>query len=460
MKSYDVIIIGGGPGGYSAAVRCRRHGLNTALIEKEHMGGTCLNWGCIPTKALLRNAEVIHLLSKGRNFGFTFDNLEIDYASAHKRSRSIVSRQTKRVEFLMKNNNVAVHSGTASLIDKNRVQIQPSGEILYGAHIILAVGAIPRSIPGVPDHGKRIITHKEALNLTQVPQSAVIIGAGPIGMEFATIWNRYGTRVTVVEMQPNVLPFEDEDISAEAAKQFKRNRIQIRCNTVVENISESTDGVDLTVTCGDQTDHLQAETVLVSIGVRPHIEGLDLETAGVKTEKGRILIDDDMRTSQSNMFAVGDVTGKMLLAHVASTQGVTAADAIVGKSSPELIYANIPRCTYAQPETASVGLTERQAREAGIEIVTAQCPFVANGKAVAADDNSGFVKVVAAAQDKTILGVHIIGNHVTELIAGSTGMMLMNANAEDLGNTIHPHPTMSEALMEAAQALCGQAIHI
>lgn len=460
MESYDVIVIGGGPGGYVAAVRARQLGLKTALIEKENMGGTCLNWGCIPTKSLLRNAEVIHSLSEGRKYGFKFENLEIDYSVAHKRSRSVVSRQTKRVEFLMKSNDITVYTGTGSFINPTQVKIEPRGEILTGSHIILATGAKPRPLPGVSYDGGKVLTYKEALNLTTLPDSAVIVGAGPIGMEFATIWNRYGTKVTVVEMLPHVLPLEDETISIEAAKQFKKNRVQLHCETAVEKISVSTEGVDVSLKKGDQLETIQTDLVLVSIGVMAKTDGLGLENAEIKTVKGSIVVDKEMRTSQSNIFAIGDLTGKMPLAHVASAQGVIAAETIAGKRTRELHYVNIPRCVYAQPEVASVGLTERQALDEGFEVITAQCPFIANGKAVAMDDNSGLVKIVANAEDKKILGVHLVGGHVTELVAGPTGMIGLDSTIEELGNTVHPHPTLSESLMEAAHALCGHAIHI
>jgi len=460
MDQYDVIVIGGGPGGYVAAVRASQLGMKTALVEKEHLGGTCLNWGCVPTKSLLRNAEVIHLLSKGRTFGFQFDNLRIDYPAAHKRSRSVVSRQTKRVAFLMKNNGIAVFEGSGRLQTAHEVIIEPSGETISGRHIIVATGARARPLPVVSYDGDKIINYRRALDLKEVPGSAVIVGAGPIGMEFATLWNRYGTNVTVVELMAHVLPLEDEAISTEAEKQFKRNGIAIKTGARVQAVTPSDTGVAVSLTTGDKIETISVDTVLVSIGFSANSAGLGLEAIGVATDRGNIGVDDQMRTSIDHIFAIGDVNGKLGLAHVASAQGVIAAEAIAGQRTRKLIYTDMPRCTFAQPEIASVGLTEAQAREQGYAVAAAQCPFVANGKALAMDDNSGFAKIVADAESKKILGVHMIGGHVTELLAGPTGMIALEADALQLGHTVHPHPTLSEALMESAHALCGHAIHI
>jgi len=460
MKSYDVIVIGGGPGGYSTAVRCQQLGFTTALIEKEHLGGTCLNWGCIPTKSLLKNAEVVHLLSKGRAYGFNFDNLTVDYAVAHKRSRSVVLRQTKRVAILMKNYGITVYEGTGKLKSANQIEIAPSGETIQGNNIIIATGSQSRALPGTDYSGNQIINFRKALNLNKVPNSAVIIGAGPIGMEFATLWSRYGCKVKVVEMMQHALPLEDEDISIEAQKQYKRNGISILTSTMVEKVITTDNAVEVVLKNADKTESLSVETVLVSIGFIPNTSDLGLEAVGVSTNRGAIDINDQMQSSVPNIYAIGDVTGKMGLAHVASAQGMVAAEAIAGKPTEPIIYHNIPRCTYAYPEIASVGLTEKQAVEKGFDVKTAQCPFVANGKAIAADENFGFVKVITDNKNHKILGVHMIGGHVTELVAGPAGMISLNATVEDLGRTIHPHPTLSESLMEAAHALCGHSIHI
>jgi dihydrolipoamide dehydrogenase len=460
MNDFDVVIIGGGPGGYVAAVRASQLGLKVALIEKEHLGGVCLNWGCIPTKSLLRNAEVIHLLSKGRAFGFKFDNLSVDYGEAHKRSRSVANRQTKRISILMKNHHIAVYNGVGRLVSAQEVEIEPSGERLTAKNIILATGAKPRPLPGIPFDGERVINFRRALELSEAPQTLLIVGAGPIGMEFATLWSRYGAKVTVVEMMPHALPLEDEDISTEAERQFKRVGIKVMTSALVEGITHQEEALNVTVATGDKKETLSAQKVLTAIGFAPSSEDLGLEATGVKTSRGYVEIDEQMRTSIPNIYAIGDITGKLGLAHVASAQGMIAAEAIAGRPTHALDYVKIPRCTYAYPEVASVGLSEKEAREMGYEVVTAQCPFAANGKALAMDDNFGFAKIVAETKEKKILGVHFIGEHVTELIAGPSGMISLGCTAEQLAQTVHPHPTISEAIMEAAHALMGYAIHI
>ena len=460
MDTYDVIIIGGGPGGYVAAARAAQLGMETALVEKEALGGTCLNWGCIPTKSLLRNAEVIHLLSRGRTFGFSFDNLLVDYAAAHKRSRQVVMRQNRRVKALMKNSGVTVYEGAARFAGPDTLMVAPSGVSLQARHIVIATGAASRELPGCACDGENIINYRNALELTEAPKSAVIVGAGPIGMEFATLWNRYGCHVTVVEFMAHALPFEDVEISMEAEKQFKRNGIALKTGALVETVKPMDQGVSVTVKTGDMHETFAVDTVLVAIGFTPNCESLDLDKAGVVLSKGAIQVDETMRTNVPHIYAIGDVNGKMGLAHVASAQGMIAAETIAGRTTTPLNYVDIPRCTYAHPEVASVGLTEARAREMGHEVITARCPFAGNGKAVAMDDNSGFAKIVADAESKKILGVHLVGGHVTELVAGATGMIELGATAEQLADTVHPHPTLSEALMEAAHALCGRAIHI
>lgn len=461
MKSYDCIVIGGGPGGYVAAVRATQLGMTTALIEREALGGTCLNWGCVPTKSLLRNGEVLHLLSKGRTFGFSFDNLTVDYGAAHKRSRSVVKRQTRRIAALMKNSGIDVYEDTASFAGANTIELKGSGALLEAKNFIIATGARSRQLPGAPYDGDNVISFRQALDMTELPESAVIVGAGPIGMEFATLWNSYGTKVTVVEAMDHVVPLEDEDVSIEAGKQFKKSGIAIMTGALVENVTSSGPGVEVTVKTDSGVETLSADTVMVSIGFIPNTEELHLEKAGVDLDgRGAIVVDEAMQTSAAHIYAIGDVNAKMGLAHVASAQAMIAAEQIAGRSTIPLEYQNVPRCTYSRPEVASVGLTERQARENGYDVAVAQCPFLANGKAMGMDDNSGFVKIVSDAKNKKILGVHMIGGHVTEMISGPTGTIYMEGTLDDLGNTVHPHPTLSEAIMETAHKLSGHAIHI
>ncbi len=458
MSNYDVIVIGGGPGGYVAAIKAAQLGQKTAVVEKEHMGGVCLNWGCIPTKALLRNAEIINLLNEGKTFGFSFDNLSVDYSAAHKRSRQVSKRLVKGVSFLMKKNEIEVIEGTGRL--KSKTEVEVDGEVHSAKNIIIATGGRARNIPNVDIDGERLLTYRHALELKEAPDSLIIVGAGAIGMEFAHIFHSYGTEVTVVEMLPRVLPTEDEAISKELAKQFQRAGVSIKTDTKVEKVETTDEGVTITVSHNDQTETLEAEKALIAIGVAPNSENLGLEDVGVAVEKGYIQIDERMQTNVAGIYAIGDVTGKLALAHVASAQGLVAAQAIAGENPHPLNYAKMPRCTYTHPEVASVGLTEAQAREQGYEVKTGTFPFQANGKALGLSENMGFVKVVSEEKYNEVLGVFLIGPHVTELVAGPTGMIGLESTLEELAHTVHPHPTLSEAVMEAAHVTLDQAIHI
>lgn len=460
MKEYDVIVLGGGPGGYVAAVRSSQLGLRTAVVEKESLGGVCLNWGCVPTKSLLQNAEVVHLLSRGRTFGFDLGHVSANYAEAHRRSRSVVTRQVRRIQLLMKNHSIAVYQGAGRVKGGNEIEIEPSGETLKASHIIIATGARPRDLPGSPFDDERIIHYRKAVDLHDVPSSAVIVGGGPIGMEFATLWRRYGGKVTVLEMLPRILPLEDEEVSAEAERHFKRSGIDVFTAARVEEIRRDGKGATVRFLTGGKAEEIPADKVLVAVGFAPNSENIGLERSGVLVNRGYIDIDLQMRTSVPNIYAIGDVTGKLGLAHTASAQGMIAAEAIAGRPTEVLDYGSIPRCTYAYPEIASVGLTERQAREQGHEVMVAQCPFAANARALAMDENFGFVKLVGEAAGKKLLGIHLIGAHVTELIAGPAALIRRNATVQELGNTVHPHPSLSEALMEAAHAMMGHAIHL
>jgi dihydrolipoamide dehydrogenase len=460
MVQYDVAVIGGGPGGYVAAVRASQFGLKTVLIEKDQVGGTCVNWGCIPTKSLLRNAEVVHLLSQERTYGFQCGSSAIDYASAFQRSRQVAKRQGKRVEILLKNRQVEVVKGEARFLDKTTLQLQPSGDQITAEHFIIASGARPKSVPGVELDGERIITSREALALEKVPQSVAIIGAGPIGMEFATLWNRYGAKVTVIEMMPCVLPSEDASVCQEAAAQFSKAGILLKTGVKVSSIVKTLNGVEVSILNGENAEKIEVEKVLVATGFAPQTERLGLEEIGVMTNRGRIEIDDQMRTSVSNIYAIGDANGKMGLAHVASAQGMIAAEAIAGKKPQPLVYENIPRCIFSTVEIASVGLTEQQSTERGYQVKTVQSPFVPNGKALAMNENNGFVKLIADAQTDKLLGAHMIGPHVTELIAGPATMIALGATTTQLAQIVYPHPTLSEAILEGLHVLAGHGVHL
>jgi dihydrolipoamide dehydrogenase len=460
MADYDVVVIGGGPGGYVAAIRASQNGLKTAVVEKESMGGVCLNWGCIPTKALLHNAEVVRTLDEGKTFGFSFDRstLTIDYSAAQKRSRQVSGRLVKGVQFLMKKNNIEVIEGFAVI--KSPTEVQVGDQKISTKNIIIATGAHPRTIPGVEIDGEHVISSREALEMTEVPESIIVVGAGAIGVEFSWVWHTYGAKITIVEMLPTVVPQEDEEIANELGKALKKAKIDVRTGTRVEKVDTSGKQVSVTVSKDDKTETLQADKVLMAIGVAPNSEGIGLEEVGVKTERGLIVIDEKMQTSVPGIYAIGDVTGKLALAHVASAQGVAAADAIAGKPVETLNYHKIPRCVYAHPEVASVGLTEAEAKEMGYEVKVGQFPFRADGKALAINDYEGFVKIVAEEKYNEILGVHIIGPHVTELIAGPAGMLRLEATLEELAHTVHPHPSLSEAIMEAAHVALGEPIQI
>jgi dihydrolipoamide dehydrogenase len=462
MPNYDLIVVGGGPGGYVAAIRARQLGLKTALVEQEHMGGICLNWGCIPTKALLHNAEVIRLLGEGKTYGFSFDtaSLTIDYAVAQKRSRQVSARLVKGVNFLMKKNAVDVFEASGSLKSATEVELS-SGETLSAKHIILATGARARSIPGVEIDGERVIHYHHALELTELPKSVVVIGAGAIGTEFAYVWRSYGVEVTMVEMLPTMLPLEDADVSAEIGKAFKRLGVKVHTKTKVDKVeSKPGSGVAVTVSADGQAQTIAADKALMAIGVQPNSENLGLDKVGVALNRGWVQVDECMRTNVPGVYAIGDVTGKMPLAHVASAQGILAVEAIAGLDPQPLSYPDLPRCTYASPEVASVGLTEAQAREQGYDVKVGQFPFRANGKALAIDDYEGFVKIVSEAKYDEVLGVHMIGPHVTDMIAEATGMIRLETTTEELARTVHPHPTLSEVVMEAAHVVLGHPIQI
>ena len=465
MSTYDVIVLGAGPGGYVAAIRAAQLGKKTAIIDKQWLGGVCLNVGCIPSKSLLKNAEIAHTLrERGKEFGFSLENLKLDYSVAVKRSRSNSDRLTRGVGFLMKKNNIDVLMGTGKLISKDTIEVtDKDGKVSQhtAKDIIIATGATAAMIPGIKADGKRILTYLEAILQETMPKSVVIIGAGAIGVEFATIWSSYGAKVTLVEMLPRVVPLEDEEISSELGKAFKKRGIDLLTSTKVQSIEPGENGVTVKVAAPDGEKVLEAEQALVAIGFKPNTRDIGLEAAGVKTSaRGFIEIDERMATNVPGIWAIGDVSGKLLLAHVASAQGIICAENIAGAETITLDYTMMPRATYCHPQVASFGLTETQAKEQGHKIVVGRFPFQANGKALGLGDYAGFVKIITDEKYGEILGAHMIGPDVSELLPELTLAQRMEMTAEEIARNVHAHPTLSETLMEAAEGAEGHAIHI
>jgi len=459
MPKYDVVIIGGGPGGYVAAIRAAQLGLKTAVVEKERVGGLCLNWGCIPSKALLFGAELAHLMRRSQEFGIAHDNLRLDLARAVDRSREVVEQMVKGVEFLLDKNKVAVVAGRGRLVSRDQVAVERAGETLEAEHIILATGGVARSLPGVEVDGRSVLTSREALELRELPGSVAIIGGGPIGVEFAYLYSSYGTKVTIIEMLERLLPLEDEDVSRQLERSFKQQGIGYLTKARVEGVRRAGGKARVAVSVDGREQQIEADKVLIGIGLAASSEGLGLEELGVEMERGFVKVDGAMRTSVPDIYAVGDVTGKLMLAHVAAAQGVVAVEGIAGLKPPELDYDKMPRCTYCQPQVASCGLTETQARQQGRTVRVGRFPFRANGKAMAAGESDGFVKLVIDADDGEIIGCHIIGPEATELIAEVALGMAAGDTAADLVGAVHAHPTLSEAVKEAALAALGRGVH-
>ena len=465
MSNYDVIVIGAGPGGYVAAIRAAQLGLNTAIVEKEWLGGVCLNIGCIPSKSLLKNAEVAHTLrERGKEFGFKFDNLELDYGVAVKRSRQVSGRLTRGVGFLMKKNNIDVHMGTAKLTARDTVVVTDAeGKTteLQTKNVIIATGASPFVLPGVKIDGEKVLTYREAILQEKLPQSAVIVGSGAIGVEFATVWNAYGVDVTIVEMLPRIVPLEDEEISAELAKAFAKNKVKTLTNTRVEGIETTDNGVKIKANGPEGALDLEAQQVLLAISFKPNTAGIGLEEVGVKlTERGAIEIDERMATNVPGIWAIGDVTAKLMLAHVGSAQGIICAENIAGVETITLDYRMMPRATYCQPQIASFGLTEAQAKVEGYDVEVGRFPFQANGKALGLGDYAGWVKIITDKKYGEILGASMVGPEVTELLPELTLAQMMELTPAEIGRNVHAHPTLSEVLMEAAHVAEGHGIHI
>ncbi len=469
-ETFDVLIIGAGPAGYVAAIRSAQLGLKTAIVDKQWLGGVCLNIGCIPSKALLRNAEIAHILrERGKDFGFSFENLKLDFSSAVKRSRQVSDRLVKGVGFLMRKNNITVFMGTANLArsESNALKTVTVTDAdnklmeLSAKNIILATGA-SAAVPSTwKIDGKKIVTYWEAILQEKLPGSVVIIGAGAVGMEFATVWNSYGVEVTIVEMLPHILPTEDEEAAAEVAKAYTKRGVKILAGHKVESVEETKTGVKITVSVEGTTKVVEADQALVAIGFRPNSKGLGIEEAGVKvSERGFVEIDEKMATNIPGVWAIGDVTGKLMLAHVGSAMGIVCAENIAQHETVTLDYEMMPRATYCSPQVASFGWTETQAKERGYTVKVSRFPFMANGKALGLGDYTGWVKLVVDEKFGEILGATMVGPEVTELLPELTLAHMMELTPAEIGRNVHAHPTLSETLMEAAHAAEGNPIHI
>lgn len=465
MANYDVLVIGAGPGGYVAAIRAAQLGKKVGIVDREFLGGVCLNVGCIPSKALLKNAEIAHTLRhRGEEFGFSFDNLKLDYGAAVKRSRQVSERLVKGVEFLMKKNKIDVIWGTGKLAAKDTVSVTSKDgktEQHKAKDIIIATGASAINVPGVEPDGKQVLTYWEAILQETLPKSAVVVGGGAIGLEFATVWGSYGVDVTLVEMLDRIAPLEDEEVSKELAKQMGKNGVAVKTGTKLEKVEKGKGGVKVTVSGKDGQETIEAEQILMAIGFRPNTKDLGLEAVGVKLgQRGEIEIDDRMATNVPGIWAVGDVTAKLMLAHVGSAQGIVCAENIAGVETVKLDYRMMPRATYCHPQVASFGLTEAQAKEAGYQVKVGRFNFQVNGKALGLGDHAGWVKLVTDERYGEILGAHMIGPEVTELLPELTIAQMAELTAAEVARNVHAHPSLSEVLMEVAHAAEGQAIHM
>jgi dihydrolipoamide dehydrogenase len=467
--AYDVIVIGSGPGGYVAAIRASQLGLKTAVIERESLGGICLNWGCIPTKALLKSAQVAEYIQHSKDYGITVGDSSVDFGAVIKRSRGAADKMSKGVTFLLKKNKVDVIMGTGKLKAKGQVEVtDKDGKVAVheAKHILLATGARSRELPNLKIDGKTVIGYREAMNLPKQPKSMIVVGSGAIGVEFAYFYHSLGTKVTIVEFMPRIVPVEDEDISKELEKIYKKKGIEIMTNASVEAVEKKGDGVKAKVKTASGEVFLEADVVLSAIGITANIENLGLEGLGVKTDKGKVLVDAYYQTNVPGIYAFGDMVPGQALAHVASKEGIVCVEAIAynekkyaHKPTP-INYNNVPGCTFCSPEIASVGYTEKQAKEAGYEVKVGKFPFTASGKAVGAGATEGFVKVIFDAKYGEWLGTHMIGANVTEAIEQTVTARTLETTWQEVLNSIHPHPTMSESVKDAIEVAYGEAIHL
>jgi dihydrolipoamide dehydrogenase len=458
MSKYDVIVLGSGPGGYVTAIRASQLGLKTAVIEKESLGGVCLNWGCIPTKALLKSAQVFEYLKHADDYGLTVKSFDKDFDAVVKRSRDVAEGMSKGVQFLMKKNKIDVISGYGTLKTGKKVDVD--GKEYSANHIIIATGARSRELPNLPQDDDKVIGYRKAMTLKKQPKKIVIVGSGAIGVEFAYFYNSMGTEVTVVEYMPRIVPVEDEDVSKQLERSFKKSGIKVLTSTEVTSVDTSGDGVKALIKTKKGEDVLQADMVLSAVGIKTNIENIGLEDVGIVTDRDKILVNDFYQTNIPGYYAIGDVTPGPALAHVASAEGILCVEKIAGQNVEAIDYGNIPGCTYCTPEIASVGLTETQAKDKGIDIKVGKFPFSASGKASAGGHKDGFVKVIFDAKYGEWLGCHMIGAGVTDMIAEAVLGRKLETTGHEVLKTIHPHPTMSEAVMEAVADAYDEVIHI
>ncbi len=462
--NYDVLIIGSGPGGYVAAIRASQLGMKTAVIEKAELGGICLNWGCIPTKALLKSAQVFEYTKHAADYGISISgNVEPDFTAVIKRSRDVAAGMSKGIQFLFGKNKVETIAGFGKLINNQTVEVSAadgSTSQYTAKHIILATGARSRQLPNLPQDGKKIIGYREALSLPKLPKSMVVVGSGAIGTEFAYFYSAMGTDVTLVEFLPNVVPLEDEEVSKTLEREFKKRKIKVMTSSSVESVDTSADICKVNIKTKKGEEVVEAEIVLSAVGITPNLENIGIEELGIEMDKGKVKVDEFYRTNLAGVYAIGDIVAGSALAHVASAEGITCVEKIAGLNPHPIRYDNIPGCTYTVPEVSSVGMTEKQAKDAGYEIKIGKFPYTASGKASAAGAKEGFIKLIFDAKYGELLGAHMIGGNVTEMIGEIVVARNLETTGHELIKSIHPHPTMSEAIMEAAAAAYGEVIHI
>jgi dihydrolipoamide dehydrogenase len=463
MKKYDVIILGSGPGGYVAAIRAAQLGFKTAIIEKENLGGICLNWGCIPTKALLKSASVFETLNHASDYGIFAENLRADFSAIIKRSRDVAAGMSKGVQFLMQKNKIEVILGFGKILPGKKVLVKKQDnteETLEGTHIVLATGARSRELPNLKQDGEKIIGYRKAMSLAKQPKSMVIVGSGAIGMEFAYFYSSLGTKVTVVEYLPNILPLEDEEVSKAVEKIYKKKGIEILTQTEVMGVNTTGKDCVVQLKTAKGEEKIEAEIVLSAVGIQPNLENIGLEEVGIALDKGRIKVDAYYQTNIAGYYAIGDIIATPALAHVASSEAIACIEKIKGLHVEPIDYTNIPACTYCVPEVASVGYSEKTAQEKGYKIKVGKFPFSASGKASAMGNKDGFVKLIFEEKTGEILGAHMLGANVTEMIAEIVALRKLEATGHEIIKTMHPHPTLSEAVMEAAAAAYGEVIHL